>query len=229
MHISNSSRPIRACHGSRLRFAWIPIQAHRSHFRSTRSIRSTSSLPARTSVRAPIVTSGRRARALLQLHAARRLSVPIEQSRRAVGRARGILHRRSTTRERRRASLDQSHARRLRRQGDAQADCCSTGPISARVSRSRACACSSSSIAHSRWRRPTATGSCAGIASARPVFALAQWGNSYAFLSLLPQAPLPATIVGVRTDSAVVHAGDAVRVVGFARTRIARRVAREQR
>ena len=53
----------------------------------------------------------------------------------------------------------------------------------------------------------------------RPVFALAQWGSSYAFLSLLPQAPLPETIVGVRTDSAVVHAGDTVRVVGFARTR----------
>ncbi len=53
----------------------------------------------------------------------------------------------------------------------------------------------------------------------RPLFALAQWGNSYAFLSLLPQAPLPNTIVGVRTDSAVVHAGDTVRVVGFARTR----------
>lgn len=53
----------------------------------------------------------------------------------------------------------------------------------------------------------------------RPVFALAQWGASYAFLSLLPQSPLPATIVGVRTDSAVVHAGGVVRVAGFARTR----------
>jgi hypothetical protein len=53
----------------------------------------------------------------------------------------------------------------------------------------------------------------------RPVFALAQWGASYAFLSLLPQPPLPATIVGVRTDSAVVHAGGIVRVAGFARTR----------
>jgi hypothetical protein len=53
----------------------------------------------------------------------------------------------------------------------------------------------------------------------RPVFALAQWGESYAFVSLLPQAPLPSAIVGVRTDSAVVHAGDSVRVVGFARTR----------
>ncbi len=55
--------------------------------------------------------------------------------------------------------------------------------------------------------------------SPRPVFALAQWGNSYAFLSPLPEAPLPATIVGVRTDSAVVRAGGTVRVVGFARSR----------
>lgn len=55
--------------------------------------------------------------------------------------------------------------------------------------------------------------------SSRPVFALAQWGNSYAFLSLLPQAPFPATIVGVRTDSAVVHAGGVVRIAGFARMR----------
>ena len=59
-----------------------------------------------------------------------------------------------------------------------------------------------------RWSRPS-----------RPVFALAQWGGSYAFLNLLPQAPVPATIVGVRTDSAVVHAGGVVRVAGFARTR----------
>lgn len=55
--------------------------------------------------------------------------------------------------------------------------------------------------------------------SPRPIFALAQWGNSYAFTSLLPQAPLPNTIVGVRTETAVVHAGDVVRVVGFARAR----------
>ena len=53
----------------------------------------------------------------------------------------------------------------------------------------------------------------------RPVFALAQVGSSSAFVSFLPQAPLPGTIVGVRTDSAVVHAGEAVHVVGFARTR----------
>ncbi|MEO6834287.1 MAG: hypothetical protein ABI231_00030 [Candidatus Tumulicola sp.] len=57
------------------------------------------------------------------------------------------------------------------------------------------------------------------VRSPRPVFALAQWGSSYAFLSLLPQAPLPGTIVGVRTDSAVVHAGGTVRIVGFARNR----------
>lgn len=53
----------------------------------------------------------------------------------------------------------------------------------------------------------------------RPVFVIAQWGGSYAFVSPLPQAPLPTTIVGVRTDSAVVHAGESVRVAGFARTR----------
>ncbi|MBV8169695.1 MAG: hypothetical protein JO021_23110, partial [Alphaproteobacteria bacterium] len=53
----------------------------------------------------------------------------------------------------------------------------------------------------------------------RPIFALAQWGDSYAFTSLLPQAPLPSTIVGVRADTAVVHAGESVRIVGFARTR----------
>lgn len=53
----------------------------------------------------------------------------------------------------------------------------------------------------------------------RPVFALAQWGSSSAFVSFLPQAPLPPTIVGVKTDSAVVHAGDTLHVVGFARSR----------
>ncbi len=53
----------------------------------------------------------------------------------------------------------------------------------------------------------------------RPVFALAQWGSSAGFVSFLPQAPLPGTIVGVKTDSAVVHAGDDVHVAGFARSR----------
>jgi hypothetical protein len=55
--------------------------------------------------------------------------------------------------------------------------------------------------------------------SPRPVFALAQWGASYAFASFLPQPPLPSAIVGVRTDTAVVHAGGGLRVVGFARVR----------
>lgn len=55
----------------------------------------------------------------------------------------------------------------------------------------------------------------------RPIFALAQWGESQSFLSLLPQAPLPATIVGVRVDSAVAHAGDVLHLIGFARTRTA--------
>ncbi|MEO6913772.1 MAG: hypothetical protein ABI182_07125 [Candidatus Baltobacteraceae bacterium] len=53
----------------------------------------------------------------------------------------------------------------------------------------------------------------------RPIFALATWGQSSAFVSFLPEAPLPATIVGVKVDSAVVHGGDDVRVVGFARSR----------
>lgn len=52
----------------------------------------------------------------------------------------------------------------------------------------------------------------------RPVFALAAWGGSVAFVSFLPQAPLPRTIVGVKIDSAVVHAGDDLHVAGFARS-----------
>lgn len=55
--------------------------------------------------------------------------------------------------------------------------------------------------------------------SPSPVFALAQWGNSQSFISFLPQAPLPKTILAIRTDSAVVRAGDALHVVGFARLR----------
>jgi len=54
----------------------------------------------------------------------------------------------------------------------------------------------------------------------RPIFALAQWGNSQAFLSFVPQAPLPSKIVGIRADSAVARAGDVLHLVGFARTRI---------
>ncbi len=55
-------------------------------------------------------------------------------------------------------------------------------------------------------------------AQPRPIFALAQWGASFAFVSPLPQAPLPHTFVGIRTESAVVRAGGMLRVVGFART-----------
>ena len=53
----------------------------------------------------------------------------------------------------------------------------------------------------------------------RPVFALAQWGESRTFLSLLPSAPTPSSVAGVMVDSASVHAGENLRVVGFARTR----------
>jgi hypothetical protein len=54
---------------------------------------------------------------------------------------------------------------------------------------------------------------------ARARFALAEWGRSKAFVSLLPQSPPPAAIVGVRADRASVRAGEAVRIVGFARKR----------
>jgi hypothetical protein len=53
----------------------------------------------------------------------------------------------------------------------------------------------------------------------RPVFALAEHGNGRAFVSLLPQAPLPPAIVGVRVESAVAPAGGSVRFAGFARRR----------
>jgi alpha-2-macroglobulin len=55
----------------------------------------------------------------------------------------------------------------------------------------------------------------------RPTFALAEWGNSKTFVSLLPSAPLPQAIVGVRADRGVVRAGDTINVVGFARKRVA--------
>lgn len=53
--------------------------------------------------------------------------------------------------------------------------------------------------------------------AARPRFVLAEWGDSRAFLSFLPQAPIPYAIVGVRLDRAVVRAGEELAVVGFAR------------
>ena len=51
------------------------------------------------------------------------------------------------------------------------------------------------------------------------VFAIAEWGHSRAFVSLFPQSPPPDAVVGVRVDRASAQAGDAVRVVGFARRR----------
>ncbi len=53
----------------------------------------------------------------------------------------------------------------------------------------------------------------------RPVFALADSGGNRAFVSLLPQAPVPAAVVGVRVATAVVRTGEPVRVAGFARRR----------
>lgn len=51
----------------------------------------------------------------------------------------------------------------------------------------------------------------------RPIFALAEDGAGRAFVSLLPQPPLPAAIVGLRVESAAGVAGEPVRFVGFAR------------
>ena len=53
----------------------------------------------------------------------------------------------------------------------------------------------------------------------RPAFALAESGSARAFVSILPQAPVPLAIVGLRLDRAVVRAGDRIRYVGFARKR----------
>ncbi len=61
----------------------------------------------------------------------------------------------------------------------------------------------------------------------RPSFALAEHDAGRAFVSLLPQAPLPASIVGLRLESAVVRAGATVRFVGFARKRTAQGYRRE--
>ena len=55
----------------------------------------------------------------------------------------------------------------------------------------------------------------------RPTFALASSGAGRAFVSILPQAPVPGAVVGIRLDSAVARAGERVRFVGFVRKRIA--------
>ncbi|MDQ2857194.1 MAG: hypothetical protein M3R53_00910 [Candidatus Eremiobacteraeota bacterium] len=53
-----------------------------------------------------------------------------------------------------------------------------------------------------------------------PAFALAEHGAGRAFVSILPQAPLPSALVGLRVDSPVARAGETVRFIGFARTRV---------
>jgi len=53
-----------------------------------------------------------------------------------------------------------------------------------------------------------------------PRFALAEWGKSKTFVSLLAQPPVPSTLVGVRAERANVRAGERVHVVGFARKRL---------
>jgi hypothetical protein len=53
----------------------------------------------------------------------------------------------------------------------------------------------------------------------RPAFALAEDGAGRAFVSLLPQPPIPAGIVGLRVESAAARAGERIRFVGFARKR----------
>ncbi len=68
-------------------------------------------------------------------------------------------------------------------------------------------------------RYTDASGVLVWRARSRPIFAMAQWGAGMAFLSFLPEAPLPSTIVGVKTASAVVHAGEDLQIVGFARSR----------
>ncbi len=68
--------------------------------------------------------------------------------------------------------------------------------------------------------------------ASRPTFALASSGAGRAFVSILPQAPEPASIVGLRLDSAVARAGERVRFIGFVRKRLAghlRRVAGDAR
>ena len=52
-----------------------------------------------------------------------------------------------------------------------------------------------------------------------PSFALAQSGAGRAFVSMLPQPPPPASLVGIRLESAAARAGARLRFVGFARRR----------
>lgn len=60
-------------------------------------------------------------------------------------------------------------------------------------------------------------GLCRWNGASRPRFVLAEWGPSRAFLSFLPQAPVPRALAVVRVDRAVVRGGEDVNIVGFAR------------
>ncbi|MBV8355037.1 MAG: hypothetical protein JO101_06930 [Candidatus Eremiobacteraeota bacterium] len=71
---------------------------------------------------------------------------------------------------------------------------------------------------HFVYATSDAQGIVHGVRDAR--FALAAWGHSRSFVSLSPQPPLPAAVVGVRTDRGVVRAGGILRFVGFARKRV---------
>ncbi len=70
-------------------------------------------------------------------------------------------------------------------------------------------------------KRSAADGTIVWHDPGRPAFALAERGASRAFVSILAQPPLPATIVGIRVDSAVARAGGRVRFIGFGRKRTA--------
>ena len=53
----------------------------------------------------------------------------------------------------------------------------------------------------------------------RPRFAIAEWGKSKTFVSLLAQPPVPSILLGVRAERANLRAGERVHVIGFARRR----------
>ncbi|MBD5633209.1 MAG: hypothetical protein IAI49_01920, partial [Candidatus Eremiobacteraeota bacterium] len=69
-------------------------------------------------------------------------------------------------------------------------------------------------------KRTDGSGVIAWHEASRPSFALAASGAGRAFVSIVPQAPVPPAIVALRLDSAVARAGERIRFVGFARRRI---------
>ncbi|MDE2571840.1 MAG: hypothetical protein KGM44_04860, partial [bacterium] len=54
---------------------------------------------------------------------------------------------------------------------------------------------------------------------AHPIFVLGAWGKGEPFLSLLPQAPDPRSVLVVRLDRGTARAGESVEAAGFARVR----------